>query len=38
MDTGAWRTTVDGATQSDMTEQLTTLSHEEILLLNPTHT
>ena len=23
MDTGAWRTTVDGATQSDMTEQLT---------------
>jgi len=30
MDTGAWRTTVNGATQPDMTEQLTTLSHEEL--------
>ena len=35
MDTGAWQTTVNGATQSDMTEQLTTLSHEELFASQP---
>ena len=35
MDTGAWQTTVNGATQSDMTQQLTTLSHEELFASQP---